>query len=153
MNPETIKLILIAIALVALLLSSCSKPEEPKVAHPPDALLPMSDKGYELYSWRLGREWYHTLVTATDRAKTLEEITSGENIVGETSVSLTLRGIHDLEATIERLPARTAIAWIGPRALRQRGTRAGIIHLPSRRHLAQVRMMCDDMGVDMQVEG
>ena len=73
MNPETIKLILIAIALIALLLSSCSKPEEPRAAHPPEGLLPASAKGHGLYSWRLGREWYHTLVSATNRAKTIEE--------------------------------------------------------------------------------
>jgi hypothetical protein len=153
MNPETIKLILIAIALIALLLSSCSKPEEPRAAHPPEGLLPASAKGYELYSWRLGREWYHTLVTATNRAKTIEEITAGENVVDDTWVSLTLRGIHDLEVTIERLPAGTTLIWTGRQTLQQRGTHASIIRLPPHRHLNQVRTTCEEAGIGLQVEG
>jgi hypothetical protein len=153
MNPETIKLILIAIALIALLLSSCSTPEEPKAAHPPEGMLPASAKGYELYSWQLGGEWYYTLVSATNRAKTIEEIMAGENVVEDTWVSLTLRGIHDLEATTERLPAGTALTWIGPRTLRQRGTHASIIRLPPHRHLTQVRATCEEAGLGMQVEG
>ncbi len=152
MNPERIKLILMAIALIVLLLSSCVKSEEPRAAHPPDALLPPSHGGYELYSWRLGRDWYHTLVTATDRAKTIEEITAGENVVADTWVSLILRGVHDLDATIARLPGQTAITWIGPRTLRQRGTRASIVRLPPRRHLSQVQATCAEVGVDIQVE-
>ncbi|HUT20017.1 MAG TPA: hypothetical protein VM366_12760 [Anaerolineae bacterium] len=153
MSPETIKLILITIALIALLLSSCGKPEEPKVAHPPEGLLPASPKGYELYSWRLGREWYHTLVTATNRAKTVEEITAGENVVEDTWAMLTLRGIHDLEVTIERLPAGTALIWIGPQTLRRRGTYASIIRLPPHRHLIRVRTTCKETGIGLQVEG
>lgn len=153
MNPETIKLILMAIALVVLLLSSYTTSEEPKTAHPPDALLPASDDGYELYSWRLGRDWYHTLVTATQRAKTVEEVTVGENVVGDKWVSLTLRGIYDLDATIERLPVHTAITWLGPRALRQRGIRASLVRLPPQGHLDQVRATCSEMNINVQVEG
>jgi len=93
------------------------------------------------------------LVTATNRAKTIEEITAGENMVEDTWVTLTLRGIHDLEATIERLPASTALIWIGPRTLRQRGTHASIIRLPPHRHLIQVWTTCEEAGIGMQVEG
>lgn len=100
----------------------------------------------------MGRDWYHTLVTAPHRAKTIEELTAGENVVGDTWVSLTLRGVHDLDATIERLPDRTAIRWIGPHALRQRGTRASIVRLPPQQHLEEVQATCSEIGIDLRVQ-
>jgi hypothetical protein len=151
-NPETIKLILMAIALIVLLLSSCTASEEPKTALPPDSVLPASDHGYELYSWRLGRDWYHTLVTATRHAKTVEEITAGENVVADSWVRLTLRGLHDLVATLERLPVRTKIQWVGRRALQQRGMRPGLVRLPPRQALSQVQVTCRERDIDIRVE-
>ena len=46
------------------------------------APLPRSMKGYELYSWYAQQEgeWYYTLITATNRLKTWEEITSQEQV-------------------------------------------------------------------------
>ena len=43
--------------------------------------LPKSMKGYELYSWQQNGKWRFTLVTGTDRDKTLDEIISGEEQV------------------------------------------------------------------------
>jgi hypothetical protein len=43
--------------------------------------LPHSMKGYELYSWSQDGEWHFTLITGTNRNKTLEEIISPSNTV------------------------------------------------------------------------
>jgi hypothetical protein len=45
--------------------------------------LPHSAKGYELYSWQEDSQWHFTLITGTNRNKTLEEVISDVNIVSE----------------------------------------------------------------------
>ena len=152
MSPENVKLILIAVVLFMLLLSSCAQQREPRTAYPPDDLLPVSPTGYEVYSWQAGREWYHALITGTHRAKTIEEIIEGENVIGNAWVSLVLRGIHDLEATLSRLPPESTVAWIGPRALRQRGTDASLIRLPPRRQQGQVQVLCKEASIRLVIE-
>lgn len=152
MSPENIKLILIAVALLVLLLSSRTQQEEPRSAPPPDEPLPQSPTGYEVYSWQAGRDWYHALITGTHRAKTIEEIMGGENAIGNVWVSLILRGIYDLEATIGRLPPESTVAWIGPRTLRQRGVMANAIRLPPRQQQSQVEALCKEASIRLVIE-
>lgn len=45
--------------------------------------LPHSMKGYELYSWEKDGQWHFTLITGTNRTKTIEEIASKENFISE----------------------------------------------------------------------
>jgi hypothetical protein len=152
MSLESLKLILIAVALFALLLSSCTQRREPRAAYPPDNPLPPSPTGYEVYSWQAGREWYHALITGTRRAKTVEEIMEGENAIETTWVSLILRGIYDLEATIDRLPPQSTVAWIGPRTLRRKGASADVIRLPPRRQQRQVQALCQEASIRLLIE-
>jgi len=42
-----------------------------------------SMKGYELYSWGEGGHWHFTLITGTNRIKTMKEITSDEGFISE----------------------------------------------------------------------
>jgi len=46
--------------------------------------LPHSMKGYELYSWLEDGQWHFTLITGTNRNKTVEEIGSREDVISET---------------------------------------------------------------------
>jgi hypothetical protein len=46
--------------------------------------LPRSFKGYELYSWEEEGQWHFTLITGTNRIKTIEEITSKGDFISET---------------------------------------------------------------------
>jgi len=48
------------------------------------AQFPPSMKGYELYSWEEDNQWHFTLITGTNRTKTMEEITSEEDFISET---------------------------------------------------------------------
>ena len=67
------------ILIITLLLSACSR--SPELTISPSGTLPHSMKGYELYSWQVGDDWHFTLITGTNRLKTLEEITLGEDVV------------------------------------------------------------------------
>jgi hypothetical protein len=67
--------------------------------------LPHSMKGYELYSWSEGSQWYFTLVTGTNRNKTLEEIISNVNIISEDEwVHIHVVGVEAIETVLSRLP-------------------------------------------------
>lgn len=83
------------------------------VAKLPDPL-PESLKGYELVSWQEGEDWHFTLITATNRGKTFEELMSPESAMGEDGlVKITVRGVDQLKEVIERLPAQTQVFWSG----------------------------------------
>lgn len=76
--------------------------------------LPESAKGYELVSWQEGEDWHFTLITATNREKTFEELMSPESTVSEDGlVKITVSGVDQVEKVIERLPARTQVFWSG----------------------------------------
>ena len=55
--------------------------ESGKLVTIPDNPLPHSFKGYELYSWQQDNQWNYTLITGTNRDKTVEEIITGNNTV------------------------------------------------------------------------
>jgi hypothetical protein len=67
--------------------------------------LPHSMKGYELYSWSEDGQWHFTLITGTNRNKTLEEITSEVDIISETGwIKGTVIGVEALENVLSKLP-------------------------------------------------
>lgn len=118
------------------------------------APLPRSMKGYELYGWYAQQEgeWYYTLITATNRLKTWEEITSQEDVVtAEGWVKITVQGVRELEAVLERLPADTSVTWRGPQALERSGTQPGDLALPPESVIDEVKAYCEETGVQLQI--
>lgn len=152
MYSETTKLVLVTLVLIVLLLSSCSSRQPPPTTLPPTDRLPRSMKGYELYSWQVGSEWYFALSTATNRLKTYEEITAGENKLDPQWTRVVVEGIHDLEATLEQVPPGTLVVWMGPKTLKQYGTKPRDLVLPPSRTLRAVEAYCQDLGIRLQVE-
>ena len=74
--------------------------------------LPHSMKGYELYSWEEEGQWHFTLITGTDRTKTLEEITSKEDFISETGwVKIQVVGADAIEDVLNRLPEGEPVFW------------------------------------------
>jgi hypothetical protein len=73
-------------------------------------VLPHSMKGYELYSWQEGEIWHFTLVTGTNRNKTLEEITSTINMV-KGWVSVHIIGNEALKSVVNKLPEGEFVFW------------------------------------------
>jgi hypothetical protein len=152
MHLETSKLMILGLVIVALLLNRCeSSRDAPRAGPPPTKPLPPSMKGYELYSWRASREWVFALVTATNRAKTYPEITSGENVVGDAWAQVTVRGIHDVEVALEQLPPGTYVAWRGPRTLKRQGVRPGNLALPPRRDVEDIRAHCQELDLELEI--
>jgi hypothetical protein len=74
--------------------------------------LPHSMKGYELYSWSEDGQWHFTLITGTDRIKTIEEITSKGNFVSETGwVKIQVVGADAIKDVLSRLPEGESVFW------------------------------------------
>jgi hypothetical protein len=74
--------------------------------------LPHSMKGYELYSWSEDGQWHFTLITGTDRIKTIEEITSEGNFVSETGwVKIQVVGADAIKDVLSRLPEDESVFW------------------------------------------
>jgi len=74
--------------------------------------LPRSFKGYELYSWEEEGQWHFTLITGTNRIKTMEEITSGEDFISETGwVKIQVVGADAIKDVLSRLPEGESVFW------------------------------------------
>ncbi len=75
--------------------------------------LPRSVKGYELYSWSENSEWHFTLITGTNRSKTVEEIISGEDFISEVGwVRLHVLGSDAIEAVLAKLQPGEGVLWL-----------------------------------------
>ncbi len=74
--------------------------------------LPHSMKGYELYSWSEDGQWYFTLITGTNRTKTIEETTSGEDFISETGwVNIHVIGTDEIKYVLSKLPQGESVFW------------------------------------------
>lgn len=87
----------------------------PETVDPVPRNLPLSVKGYALYSWRARGAWYFTLITGTDRVKTVEEITEGQNLIDPAGwVKLSVKGADAVKELLEGLGAGDTVMWVGP---------------------------------------
>jgi hypothetical protein len=74
--------------------------------------LPHSMKGYELYSWEEDSQWHFTLITGTNRNKTLEEITSREDYISESGwVKVHVASVEAIIDVLSRLPQNESVFW------------------------------------------
>jgi hypothetical protein len=78
--------------------------------------LPSSAKGYELYSWEDNGQWNYTLITGTNRNKTVQEIITGNNTVAADGwVNIHVLGIAAVKELIKRIqPNENVVWWQGP---------------------------------------
>jgi hypothetical protein len=92
--------------------------------------LPSPAKGYELYSWQQEGRWHFTLITGTNRGKTLDEIVSGENTLSETGLlKISVVGVEAIKDALSKIPIDTGIAWFNE--MRNPSDQTGIkIQLP-----------------------
>jgi hypothetical protein len=74
--------------------------------------LPSPAKGYELYSWLQQGQWHFTLITGTNRGKTLDEIVSGENSLSESGlVKISVIGVEAIKNVLSKIPIETWLFW------------------------------------------
>jgi hypothetical protein len=114
--------------------------------------LPHSMKGYELYSWQEGSQWHFTLITGTNRNKTLEEIISSEDFVSEAGwVHIHVVGIDAIKAVLGKLPQDESIFWLA--GMRSEQTpQAGVkIILPAEAVINTIKEHAMSCGLDLMV--
>jgi len=115
--------------------------------------LPHSMKGYELYSWSEDGQWHFTLITGTNRNKTLEEITSGEDFVSETGwVRVQVVGVNAIRAVLSKLPQGEEIVWLA--RPRSEQTPPGDIDFmfPPEQIIDSVKEHAEQSGLDLLVQ-
>jgi len=102
---KSITLIIISIVLVlGVLVSSIGATSIEELPH--------SFKGYELYSWSEYSQWHFTLITGTNRNKTIEEITSEGDSLSETGwVRIQVVGADAIKDVLSRLPEGESVFW------------------------------------------
>ena len=114
--------------------------------------LPHSMKGYELYSWLEDGQWHFTLITGTDRNKTLEEITSKENFISEAGwVKVNVLGVEAIEAALSKLPRDEFTLWLT--GMREPSGQTDInIQLPPKQTCDAIMEFAGRHGLDFQIQ-
>jgi hypothetical protein len=91
-----------------------------------------SMKGYELYSWQDGGQWYFSVLIGTNRNKTLDEIRSPGS---------SFKSLDALEAALKTIPAGQWVTWLSGNTLA----------FPPDEVVAQVQQVCKDRGLNLNV--
>lgn len=114
--------------------------------------LPTSMKGYELYSWSEDGQWDFTLITGTNRNKTLEEIISGNDYISEAGwVKVHVSGINAIEAVLSKLPRNESVIWLA-RMRDQTDPTAIKIMLPPDQIFDAIKEYAGQYYLDFQVQ-
>jgi hypothetical protein len=114
--------------------------------------LPHSMKGYELYSWQTNNQWYFTLITGTNRLKSLDEIISNENIVTSDGwVKINVQSVDSIKNVLSRLPQHENIFWVSAQWLEQVQAQADQITLPPQEIIDVVQEYCKQLELELLV--
>ncbi len=114
--------------------------------------LPHSMKGYELYSWLEDSQWHFTLITGTNRTKTLEEIISEEDFISETGwVNVHVVGIEAIKTALSKLPQDEFVMWLA--VMREQTEQTDIkIQLPPKQTTDTIKEYARQSGLDFQIQ-
>ena len=113
--------------------------------------LPHSMKGYELYSWSEDGQWHFTLITGTNRNKTLEETTSKEDFISEAGwVKVHVVGVDAVKNVLSKLPQDAFIIWLAE--MREQTEPADIkIQLPPEQITDAIKEHAERCGLDFTI--
>lgn len=115
--------------------------------------LPNSMKGYELYSWSENDQWHFTLITGTNRIKTLEEIISQTNIISQDGwVHIHAVGVDEIKTGISRLPKSEDVLWLSKLRSDQKQQDGVIITLPEGSTLDTILEHSEQCGLNLLVQ-
>lgn len=119
-----------------------------------DGPLPRSMKGYELYSWEMDSGWHFTLITGTNRNKTLEEIISGDNIESEDGwVDIHTTGVEGIKAVLSRIPEKEFVSWNGGQFVLPTEQAVVKLVLPPADIVNEIKNYAEQHGLDFFVPG
>ena len=119
-----------AVLLFGSLLAGCGAAS----SAPPATPFAESMKGYELYSWQEGNSWKFSLLTGTNREKSLDEIKSADVV---------LSGVEALEAALQQMPAGQYLTWSSKETL----------SFPPQDIIERVEKACEEQGLILQRTG
>ncbi|MFC1924503.1 hypothetical protein ACFLXA_03985 [Chloroflexota bacterium] len=112
--------------------------------------LPHSMKGYELYSWEEENEWHFTLITGTNRTKTMEEITSKEDYISETGwIKIHVVGSDAIKDVLSRLYQNESVFWCGELYIGQ--TTEMILEIPPDDIKEAIQEYAQQCGLDFTI--
>jgi hypothetical protein len=109
-------------------------------------------KGYELYSWfdDGGNTWRFTLITGTNRLKTVEEIIAEENQVTQSErVKVTVGGTEALKSLLKRLPPGTELFWLDDERLESAHELTANIMLPEASVVETIENHCRQLEIQL----
>lgn len=156
---------LVGLLLAACLLCACERPAStaalnrpvpasqtapiPTLTPPASEPLPASMKGYGLFSWQQDGAWHFTLITATNRLQTIEEITAPEDeLRGDGWVKLSATGQDALLTLLARLPQNTEVFW-GGWTVDGQSSSGPLLTYPPAEILQAVQAFCDEHGLTL----
>jgi hypothetical protein len=114
--------------------------------------LPHSMKGYELYSWEEDSEWHFTLITGTNRTKTMEEIISKADYISESGwVRIHVVGADAIKGVLSRLPQTESIVWCDELHIGQTTELNINIQLPPEQITDAIKEHAEQYGLDFAV--
>lgn len=114
--------------------------------------LPRSMKGYELYSWMEDGQWHFTLITGTNRTKTLEEIISEEDFISETGwVNVQVVGVEAIKVALSKLPQDEFVMWLT--GVLEESEQTDIkMQLPPTQTTNDIKEYAGQCGLDFQIQ-
>lgn len=115
--------------------------------------LPHSMKGYELYSWLEDNQWHFTIVTGTNRTKTLEEIISEVDYVSETGwVNIHTVGVETIKTVLGKLPKDESVFWCDELHIGQVTENNIDLQLPPIQIINDIKEYASQCGLHFQIQ-
>lgn len=138
--------IVIVISLILLPGIGCDREGFPAGRFNPDTVnFGRSMKGWELYNWKSGTDWKHSILVGTNRIKTLEEVMQNP---------LAVTGTDSLKRLINRIPEEEWLFWIGKAWLGSCWPYdSGELCLPDTLVINQIRALCKERNIQLMVDG
>ena len=113
--------------------------------------LPDSAKGYELYSWEDEGQWHFTLMTGTNRVKTLNEIMLDEDYISESGwVDIQVVGVDAVKSVLAKLPEGESVFWCDDLHIGQMMEQVNL-QLPPKQIVDLIREHANICGLDFVV--
>ncbi len=115
-------------------------------------ILPHSMKGYEIYSWSEDNQWHFTLITGTNRNKTLEEIVSHDDFISEEGwVKVHVVGLDAIETVLSKIPQGEEVFWLAWLREEQTEPSTITIQLPPEQIIDAVKEYAGLCGINLSV--
>ena len=103
-----------------------------------------SSRSYELYSWKVKRHWYYSLLPRGE-GKTYQEITGSPSV---------RRDSAGLEAALRNLPKGTEVFWMSDlpgEAVKPPPQSSFDVKHPSRKRIKHIRSICQKLGISLKL--